>query len=186
MTHVDSSAATDSGTPLPRPRRLLFWSALATLALVIVVGGVWALGRDGSVTPPPATVVHQTADHSVAVHGDSQSHAAMLSSVDPHMDDAPGDHGADATHAEAAAHGHAELGAHSDGETPAHDDEAAGHVGAGAAHTADGHGDEAAPLPASTRQVVLGSFAGVNALAIVAAGILRRRNPPRLPKHLQR
>ena len=188
MTHSDSSAATDPSTPL-RARRQMLLLVLGMLALVIVSGGVWALGRNGPATPPPATGVQQMDDHSVTAHGDSQAHAAAPSAVDPHMnmDHAQDDHPEGEVQVEPSSHGHDAPATHTDALASAHGDEtAAAHGEPQAAHEAGGHGVEAADVSAPTKQMVLGGFAGVNALTIVAAGILRRRKSPRLPKHLQR
>jgi hypothetical protein len=83
------------------------------------------------------------------------------------------EHAAVEEHATVEEHGHAEA------EASAHAAEEVAHSEAG------GHGSEAAPVSAQTRQVVLSGVAGINILVVLAAAFLRRQNPPRLPKYLQ-
>jgi hypothetical protein len=166
MTRSDYAAVTDAATAPRPPRKALLWT-LGALALVIAVGGVWTFGRIGA-TPPAVVDVTMTDTHAASP---AAAHGAA---------DADGGH--DAAHAAEAAvapapHGHDESAAH---DAPAAHDEIE------ASHTNGGHAGEAVAVPAATKQIVLGSFASVNAFAILAAAILRRRYPPRLPKHLQR
>lgn len=194
MTHSDSSAAmVSSGSP--RVRRQLLFLALATLALAMVVAGIWVRGRSGPAAALPVTGVQQMDDHALPAHVHSESHAAAPSAVDHDMGGMsgdmtgmsgdmagmPADHNHSEVMVEPAAHEHGEPSAPAGAQAPAHAE-----ADAHAEHEMAGHGVEAAAVSAPTRQIVLSGFAGVNALVILAAGILRRRSAPRLPKHLQR
>lgn len=94
----------------------------------------------------------------------------------------PADSGHDDNHA--APHGHpADPGHDTNEPTDDHDADTGTHAEDEAAH---GHGEEAPGMSTQTKSMVLGGFAGANGLVMLVAAILRRRNPPRLPKHLQR
>lgn len=187
---MDDSASRTAPEPSPpRPTRArLLRLGLGLLALLLVVGAAWTRGSDDAANPQPTATVQAEDSHtSAASHADAESHGAETSAVDGQpmdmdemdmdtqsMDEHQGD-----GHAEPTAHEAGEAQGLADEETSAPDGDHEEHGQAG------GH-EEAPPLSTATKQVVLSGFAGVNLLAIAAAALLRRRTPPRLPKHLAR
>jgi hypothetical protein len=130
---------------------------------------------------------HADADVGDGHYADSdageESHGHPDAVVEPHADADAGDgHYADADVGEES-HGHPDAGAephgNSDGDDESHADEQETH---GEDH---GHGTKAPPVSPFVKQIVLSAFAGVNGLVLLAAIVQRRRNPPKLPKHLR-
>jgi hypothetical protein len=189
MTDQVSLSVAESAAP-SRARTGVRWLGLAILVLLVGVGIVWAFGGNGAPTSQPAATTHNEVDHaSATTHSQSQSQAAEASMGDEHtdhktmanMDDDHetmanmGDEHKGHDLAATAAHEAVAEHEHADTQTPAQAIEPPAHS----------HGHEAEPIAMQMKQVVLGGLAGINGLVIVAAAIFRRRNPPRLPKHLQ-
>ena len=168
--------------PEPSPPRTVrggvLWPGLGVLALLLVTGTAWVRGPDRAVDVQPTPTVqpmdgmsgmemgaqpaveHQAEGHTEqAAHEESSASATVQPAV------------------EHQAEGHTEQAAHEESSASAGEHEVHGQAGA--------H-EEAPALSLATKKWVLGGFAGANLMAIAAAALLRRRTPPRLPKHLAR
>jgi hypothetical protein len=156
-----------------RTRRRALLLVVGKLALLIVMGSMWAIQWDTAVAGPTTANALQDTDHASSEFPlDSQSYKAVQN--------------ADDHDAEEEAHADSEEHEHTDSDISDHGDESAlAHADDSHEHSkGDGHGStvDVSPL---TKQIVLGGFVGINAFAILIAGIRRRLNPPKLPKHLQ-
>jgi hypothetical protein len=114
---------------------------------------------------------------------DDEPHGHAGTGAESHADADVGDgHYADSDAGEES-HGHPDAGAEPHGNSDG-DDES--HADGQETHGEDhGHGTKAPPVSPFVKQIVLSAFAGVNGLVLLAAIVQRRRNPPKLPKHLR-
>jgi hypothetical protein len=200
-----------------RTRRRALLLVVGKLALLIVMGSMWAIQWDTAVAGPTTANALQDTDHASSefpldsqsykavqnaddhhaeeeAHADSEEHEHTDSDISDHAEenaptDADDHHAADEEgdhDAEEEAHADSEEHEHTDSDISDHGDESAlAHADDSHEHSkGDGHGStvDVSPL---TKQIVLGGFVGINAFAILIAGIRRRLNPPKLPKHLQ-
>jgi hypothetical protein len=196
-------------SPPARLPRLLTVLLLAALVWALATPGV-LLASPGDPTDHDETTEHvDEVPHADAAdaHADDHHADAALPAETDHADEAAHDEAAVVPHGHEEADAHAAEAdavaedAHADAED-AHDEEDAhadagdAHADAGDAHAdegdahgeeeAHGHGAAAPEVEPATKQLVLGSFAGINLIVIAVAAVMRRQWAPRLPKHLQR
>lgn len=160
------------------PRRRPLARSLRLLGALILLAGIWGvaghllrpgIARADEGRPPAPTQTVNPGSHGGAHHPEAT--ATPVGTGTPEGS-------------------HSQSGATDSGPEP-HNHPASGDHGAGTGAPAGdegghGHGEETSALSAWTKSAVLGGFAGTNGLVLITAAVLRRRNPPRLPKHLQR
>ena len=194
--------------PEPSPPRTVrggvLWPGLGVLALLLVTGTAWVRGPDRAVDVQPTPTVQPmdgmsgmemgaqpAVEHQAEGHTEQAAHeeSSASATVQPAVEHQAEGHTEQAAHEESSAsatvqpavehqaEGHTEQAAHEESSASAGEHEVHGQAGA--------H-EEAPALSLATKKWVLGGFAGANLMAIAAAALLRRRTPPRLPKHLAR